>query len=98
MKNILKKAISTYGADLQVLVAIEEMAELQQAIVKLKRAKAKDTTTAEYKKLVLHIAEEIADVKIMLEQLELIFGCDREVACYMEYKIKRLKKRLECDG
>lgn len=68
-------AITEHGTDLQQLVAIEEMAELTQAIIKFKRKEKHN------------IAEEVADVEIMLEQLKLMHGITGDV-----YTIKRSKK------
>lgn len=85
---IMEGAIALYGVDLQVDIAIEEMAELTKAILKLRRAEsdtARDVAVAA-------IREELADVSIMLSQLELIFG---DVADIEEAKLVRLEKRLD---
>ena len=85
MKAVLKKAIETYGADMQLNVAIEEFAELTKEICKHKR-KA-DNTKA--------IVEEMADCYIMLEQMQIIFGLGSTViADAINKKVDRLKKRL----
>ena len=85
--NILEEAIKHYGAKMQVVVAMEEMAELTKELSKAYRG------DADYK----HIAEEIADVEIMLEQLKIIFGCDGIVCAWKRIKMQRLKERLESD-
>jgi hypothetical protein len=41
------------------------------------------------------IAEEIADVRIMLDQMELLHGCRVLVADYEQVKLLRLEKRME---
>lgn len=96
-KEILKKAIDTYGEDNQLNMCIEEMSELTKAICKWKRAQ----NNGEYQnldKLAEDITEELADVFIMLIQSELIFNrhfnCTSGVQKQMEYKINRLEKRL----
>ncbi|EPY2283471.1 hypothetical protein ACTQ4P_05450 [Clostridium sporogenes] len=72
----------------QSFVAIEEMAELQQAISKVHRA---STIPA-----IDHIAEEIADVYIILEQLKIMFGIDNtEIEEQIEFKLQRELKRTE---
>lgn len=84
---IMEGAIALYGAYAQVDVAIEEMAELTKALLKLRRTqsdKARDVALDA-------IREEMADVSIMLSQLELIFG---DVADMEEAKLWRLEKRL----
>ena len=86
MTSIFKKAIETYGADMQLNVAIEEFAELTKEICKYKRGM--NNTEA--------IVEEMADCCIMFNQMLLIFGIDiTTVADVMDYKIKRLDNRLK---
>lgn len=80
--EILTTAIRTYGEKEQEQVAIEECSELIQAICHKHRGR-------EY-----NIAEEIADVEIMLEQLKIINGCVDEVKAMREIKIARLYQRV----
>lgn len=85
MRDVLKKAIETYGAEAQLVVAIEELSELIKEICKLKRYM--DNTAA--------IIEEMADCYIMLEQMQMIFGFGSTVIKdAMDKKIARLEKRL----
>lgn len=77
------EAISTYGTRTQQLVAIEEMAELMQAIVKCDRG------------ITNNIAEEVADVEIMLEQLKLMHSISDEVKYIKRRKKDRLAKNLK---
>lgn len=58
-QEILKYAVETYGAQAQTLMVFEEMSELQKELCK--HARGKDNQEA--------IAEEIADVQIMLGQM-----------------------------
>jgi len=67
--NLLRLAIELYGKDAQMLMMIEEASELTKAICKVFRASDKDIGTANE-----HVLEEIADCKIMIRQMELIFG------------------------
>ena len=64
-KELYKLAIDTWGSEAQINQGIEEMAELIQAINKFRRKLCTETIT--------HVAEEIADVEIMLEQYKMIF-------------------------
>lgn len=41
------------------------------------------------------IAEEIADVQIMLQQLAILFDCKKTVDKYRQYKLERLARRVE---
>lgn len=88
-RSVLRKAIATYGKDAQVFMAIEEMSELMKALSKEYRASASQKS-----RTIENIAEEIADVSIMLEQLRMIFGIDIDVLEIRTKKIKRLAQRL----
>ena len=45
-----------------------------------------------------HIAEEIADVEIMLEQMKMLFCCTDDVRNERRRKVVRLKGRLDEHG
>jgi NTP pyrophosphatase (non-canonical NTP hydrolase) len=83
--NIYQKAINKFGTTMQTDVAIEEMSELIKELIKFKRGKEN------YKE----IAEEIADVEIMMEQLRFIYNVYYETEDIKEQKLKRLKYRIE---
>lgn len=82
--SIYKKAISSFGKVAQMIVAIEECSELQKELTKALRGKVN----------LLGIAEEIADIEIMLEQLKLIFDNAQEVEKFKNAKIIQLNKTL----
>ena len=88
-RALLDRAITTYGTPAQMDMAVEEMAELTKALCKIKRAQAGCEVTA----AIGNVVEEMADVQIMLDQLRIIFG--RSTAEAEEYKLERLKKRLD---
>ncbi len=81
-KSIFHKAILKYGVSSQVGMAMEELAELIQALNKSMRDEPNN------------VPEEIADVEIMLEQLKLIFSCKNDVEKIRKDKVKRLEGRL----
>ncbi|OUP70708.1 hypothetical protein B5F10_02135 [Anaerotruncus colihominis] len=83
-KLIFEQAIRTYGKESQMKMVLEEVAELQKEICKLWRGR--DNVQA--------IAEEVADVEIMLDQLKLILDIEEDVQRFREKKITRLKERL----
>lgn len=87
MKNreILENELTTFGAEAQILMVMEEMAELQKELCKNLRGKDN----------VANIAEEIADVQIMLEQMTLLYDCEHAVQANREYKLMRLESRIE---
>lgn len=87
-KSVYAKALSTWGMEAQAFMAIEEMAELTKELCKLRRGG--DARNG--------LADEIADVTIMLEQLREMFGINDFVCARMDYKIERLAKRLETEA
>jgi hypothetical protein len=86
-KDVYEKAKATWGIDAQVTKAVEELAELQKELC---RFLIDDGTMK-------NILEEIADVKIMVEQLELIFECKEKVKMIKKAKIQRLSDRLDVE-
>lgn len=75
-----------YGYKVQARQAIEEMAELTQAICKIQRYGFQDDYTD-------NLIEEIADVSIMVEQLKILVGSP-SVTKKMKNKIARQIKRI----
>lgn len=90
--RIIEEIARHYGVDAQSRQAVEEMAELTQALTKFWRYKGDDAQTI--RGLRGHIAEEIADVSIMLEQLEILFDVKNEVAENRSHKIFRQLDRI----
>ena len=88
---ILRKAIDTYGINPQVDQCIEECSELIKALLKKRRADH-GTANLDHETAVSAIVEEIADVKIMLEQMELLYGPSSEIE---QQKLARMKQRIE---
>lgn len=91
--EVLQQAIDTYGSHAQEEMAIEEMSELTKAIVKRHRAADKPS----YDKAMSGIAEEMADVIIMLTQLLMFYGNRKDVQRAVDEKVKRLAGRLESE-
>ena len=78
-------ALTHFGKANQLVVALEELSECQKEICKTMRG---------YSDLD-HLAEEIADATIMLEQVRLIFDLNDLVCEKMDEKMKRLDDRLK---
>lgn len=78
-------AFDKWGLLIQLVVALEELSECQKEICKMLRGKGNSE----------HLAEEIADARICLEQLCLFYGLGDEVARQKEAKLQRLKERVE---
>jgi hypothetical protein len=83
--EIMCRAVFEHGSLQQEDVAIEELAELQHAIIKHRRYGTPETRQ--------HIIEEVADVSIMLYQLLLIHGFT-EYNGIVDAKLQRLLARL----
>lgn len=78
--------IDHYGTKKQQDIAIEELAELQKAIIKYRREPSDKAKEA--------VVEEIADVQVMLEQLKIIYSCRTKIDAIMDAKIDRQIKRI----
>lgn len=80
-------AIRTFGDTNQIVVAIEELSELQKELCKLLRGSGDRE----------HIAEEIADVQIMLDQLLHMLELHEMTRTFTWFKIERLQSRIEAE-
>ena len=85
--EILAKALRHYGIKHQMVKTLEELAELSQAIAKL-WAEEGDVT---------NVAEEIADVRIMTDQVAMALQLEDAVHRVEAEKLVRLKRRIEND-
>lgn len=78
MDDKLRTIADHYGLNHQKIKLIEEMAELTQAIIKGDDA---------------HIAEEMCDVELMMEQVRYLGGYHPEA--FRPFKINRQLQRIE---
>lgn len=83
-RQVYLDAIAAFGEMKQMIVAIEELSECQKEICKILRGGENFP----------HLAEEIADATIMLEQLRLIFNVNDQVCEYMDAKVRRLAEKV----
>lgn len=80
-----KEILEYYGGKHQVIVAMEELAELIQQLSKSVRGSDNRTD----------IVEEIADVHIMLEQMRIFFNISTaEIYDVMRLKLERETERI----
>lgn len=79
------RAINYFGKSSQIIMAMEEMSELTKELSKDVRK------CGDYE----HIAEEIADVEIMLGQLKIIYDIAYKVEEWKAYKVDRLEGRMK---
>jgi len=83
--ELFQMALIKWGNRLQEDIAIEEMSELIKALVKYRRDSNEHTREA--------VQEEIADVKICVQQLEMMFGQEK-VSEFEEKKLSRLYNKI----
>ena len=82
-KEIYKMALDKWGLDLQLVMMIEECAELIHAICKYKRSWNIEDVD--------NLLEELADVDIMINQMKEYFDWN----IVKKQKLERLEKLLE---
>lgn len=96
MKEDLLKIINNYGVLSQLRQFNEESYELIEAIIKKEEDyQFSETTVRIDKENIRHIAEEMADVMVMLKQFQYYYGIeDEQIEEIMKYKINRQLERL----
>lgn len=82
--EIYEQAIKTFGPKQQIIKAIEELSELVTALARYSLGEGD----------LDNIAEEIADVEVMCEQLIMIFKNRRQVLKIKDQKTERLRRML----
>ena len=90
-REVLKLAIEIYGEENQIDKCIEEMAELTQALLKWRHSETAEDYKSGFDYLAL--VGEVADVRIMIEQVIMIYG-EESTKEMIGRKIKRLAQRL----
>lgn len=83
--KVYRAATHAYDEGMQAIIAIEEMSELTKALCKAFRGRMDREA----------VAEEIADVTIMMEQLRVTFDMNNAVSDAMDFKISRLAQRID---
>ena len=86
---ILRKAIDFYGSSMQEIKAMEELSELIQAVARVKMCNVEERYTAHE-----NLAEEMADVEIMMEQLKIIHDNRDKIKTWRCKKLGRLIARM----
>ncbi|MDR0919280.1 MAG: hypothetical protein LBM93_08550 [Oscillospiraceae bacterium] len=95
IQSTIEKYIEKYGMDCNLLVLVEELAELQKAI--LKHLRITQNTNAvvriDKEKSVADIKDELADVDYCLRYLELFLNISTEER--LENEIKKASRNSE---
>lgn len=87
-EKLYRAAISVWGTEHQTKKTFEEIGEFIEAICKC----------AEHRDKAAHVAEEIADVQIMLEQMTVLYGIEKEVEAFRESKLSYLDLLVHKEG
>lgn len=95
MNNLLnnktiKLAVEKWGKESQVDMAVEEMSEFIKALLKERR----NDGGADKSARLGHVAEKMAGVFIMINQLIIIFNNKDKVQEYIQYKIRGLEELI----
>lgn len=83
-EEILHGVQAEYGQSYEMVVAIEELSELTKELCKEMRGQGDKEA----------IAEEMADVEIVLAQLKMIYHNAGRVEAWKKHKLLRLEQRL----
>ena len=88
--ELYERAVEKFGERSQILMAVEEMSELSKAL--LKYIRYMELGQGDICEVLGSVSEERADLSVMLNQLEVIFGDNSE----MEWdKLEHLERLLE---
>lgn len=93
--KIIRETVNIYG-DKQYMTAVEEMAELMQAISKFLRIDCSGCSDAAriQKEAINSITAEMADVYVMLEQLQLMLNIkNADIQSVIDKKLNRQFER-----
>jgi len=93
-KNVYAKFIDKWGEDAQIDMCIEEMAELTQALLKLRRHNKygyKPNMTLQF---IANLTEEVADVQFMLNQMK-VFVMKESYIEQLQEKLYRTIGKIE---
>ena len=89
---LYEAAVVKFGERAQILMAVEEMSELTKSL--LKYVRHEDFNQGDYDAIIASVEEERADVSIMLNQLDVIFGDNSEAE---QRKLEHLAAIVEDD-
>ena len=96
MKNDLLKIIKHYGINAQQRKLTEEVFELQEAITKAEYNRCIGVVRKPCDECINHIAEEIADVTVMLKQFQYHYEIENEfILALIKGKVDRQLERIK---
>ena len=83
--ELYRAVLETFGNERQIRKLFEEIGEFEDAFCKCIDGRDK----------VSHVAEEMADVHNMLDQMAVMLDCEAEVERQKQYKLRRLEQKIE---
>lgn len=97
LKQQVKEIIINTNIDNTILITIEELSELIQALTKLQRYRTQDITLTATRSMVYNnITEELSDVYLVLEQIKTLYLiADTEIDEIISEKILRTLNKLQ---
>lgn len=98
LRTYARAALVAFGEDSQIDKAIEEMAELTKSLLKYKLSKRGTPGIEKMTAVCDSVREEREDVRVMLAQLEILFGDAPEWRTKKLAHLKELVKGEEGDG
>lgn len=90
---LFAESLQRYGLARELTVLMEECGELTQAASKLLRAPERNGAQARQDRA--HLAEEIADVRLMCDKVARAVGVEADAKAIYKSKLIRLQGRLE---
>lgn len=84
-ESIYKRALEKFGTQAQMIAALEEISELSVEIAKKLNGKRDGLGS---------LIDELADTRIVVEQLEMMFCIEERVQLRMRSKIEKLETYL----
>lgn len=85
-KDILQKAIQKWGRDIQINKIQEEALELSLVLNQMK------CPTKDVEKMEENLYDELADMKIMMAQAEILFDAAR-IDARVQFKLEKLQSK-----
>lgn len=90
--KIIHTAVWGYGKDVQTWKCVEEYGEILTALARLRISEIRPELSRGGEET--NLIEELADIGIMSEQLNVIYGFPKAVKVVRHRKLKRLADRL----
>ena len=93
----MAKIADHYGLDKQENQLMEEMGELIQAICKEKRSRGQGQSLGDdwrFKDIHANLVEELADVRLVIDEVIYLLGCEDAIPDIQQEKIKRTFERI----